>query len=204
MSIKLVSTGGGSVTLDVPSTASDYTLTAPARTATVLADDGSGKIRKADLPSGTVLQVVNTVLTSATSVSSGGSFGEITGLATSITPISTSSRILVMLSLSGGTDNGYRAGINLVRNSTDIFKGDSAGSRTRTTIFAKNLDAANQASYHMAFSAVDSPSTTSSITYKVYASVENTSTFYVNRSAADSDSTSHYRAASSLIVMEIA
>jgi hypothetical protein len=169
-----------------------------------LIDPSTGKVLDASAPSGSVIQVVNTVLTSATSVSSGGSFGEITGLATSITPISASSKIVVMLSLSGSTEVGYRAGINLVRNSTDLFKGDAAGSRTRTTIFAKNLDSANQASYHMAFSAVDSPNTTSSITYRVYASVENSATFYVNRSVSDSDSTSHYRPASSLILMEIA
>ena len=52
MPVKLNSTGGGSVTLTTPSTASDFTLTAPAQTATLITnssgvlDIGSGQIYK--------------------------------------------------------------------------------------------------------------------------------------------------------------
>ena len=41
MPVKLNSTGGGSVTLTTPSTASDYTLTMPASTATVATTTGT-------------------------------------------------------------------------------------------------------------------------------------------------------------------
>jgi hypothetical protein len=44
MPVKLSSTGGGSVTLTTPSTASDFTLTMPAATGSVVAADGSGNI----------------------------------------------------------------------------------------------------------------------------------------------------------------
>jgi hypothetical protein len=44
MPVKLNSTGGGSVTLTTPSTASDFTLTMPAATGSVVAADGSGNI----------------------------------------------------------------------------------------------------------------------------------------------------------------
>jgi hypothetical protein len=44
MPVKLNSTGGGSVTLTTPSTATDYTLTMPAATGAVVAADGSGNI----------------------------------------------------------------------------------------------------------------------------------------------------------------
>ena len=52
MPVKLNSTGGGSVTLTTPATASDFTLTAPAQTATLITnssgvlDIGSGQIYK--------------------------------------------------------------------------------------------------------------------------------------------------------------
>ena len=52
MSVKLNSSGGGSVTLQEPTTASDFTLTLPAQTATVITDSsailniGSGQIYK--------------------------------------------------------------------------------------------------------------------------------------------------------------
>lgn len=41
MPIKLKSTGGGSVTLDVPSTGSDFTLIIPANNATLVSANGS-------------------------------------------------------------------------------------------------------------------------------------------------------------------
>jgi hypothetical protein len=44
MPVKLSSIGGGSVTLTTPSTASDFTLTMPAATGSVVAADGSGNI----------------------------------------------------------------------------------------------------------------------------------------------------------------
>jgi hypothetical protein len=44
MPIKLKSTGGGDVTLDVPFTASTYTLTLPAQTGTVITSDGSNNV----------------------------------------------------------------------------------------------------------------------------------------------------------------
>lgn len=44
MPVKLNSSGGGSVTLDTPSTASTFTLTLPAATGTAIYADGSGNI----------------------------------------------------------------------------------------------------------------------------------------------------------------
>lgn len=52
MPIKLKSTGGGDVTLDVPSTASTYTLTAPARTGNIITSADSGTITQGMIASG--------------------------------------------------------------------------------------------------------------------------------------------------------
>jgi hypothetical protein len=94
MALKLKSAGNGSVTLDVPNTASDYTLTVPNRTATVLADDGSGKVRKADLPSGSVLQVVVSNVTANFNTTS-SSYVHASNHSLSITTSSNNSKILL-------------------------------------------------------------------------------------------------------------
>ena len=51
---------------------------------------------------------------------------------------------------------------------------------------------------------LDSPSSTSSLTYKVQAGAEGGYTVYVGRNAGDSDSAAVYRVSSSITVMEIA
>lgn len=169
-----------------------------------LASAVSGTLPDGSAPSGSVIQVVQTVLTSATSVNTSSGYIEITGLATTITPISASSRILVMMTISASATNGFRSGVKLVRNSTDIFLGDAAGSRTRATVFQKNTDSSNQAAYNPTFIGLDSPATTSAVTYRIFATAENTGLFYINQTAGDADGPTHYRAASSLTLMEIA
>ncbi len=54
MPIKLNSSGGGSVTLDVPSTASAFTLTAPARTGNIITNNDTGTISSGMIASGAV------------------------------------------------------------------------------------------------------------------------------------------------------
>lgn len=52
MPIKLNSTGGGSVSIDVPSTASTYTLTAPARTGTIITSADSNTVTQTMVQTG--------------------------------------------------------------------------------------------------------------------------------------------------------
>ena len=54
MPIKLNSSGGGSVTLDVPSTASDFTATMPANTGTVITTGSTAAVTQGMLASGVV------------------------------------------------------------------------------------------------------------------------------------------------------
>jgi hypothetical protein len=110
MPIKLNSSGGGSVTIDVPSTASAFTLTAPAASANLLTSS-SQSIPKAALPTGSVLQIVQFEDNvhrswSGTGRSSlfvvPGPFGDGTMF---ITRISNTSKILVDVRLLTGCDN---------------------------------------------------------------------------------------------------
>lgn len=52
MPIKLITTGGGSVTLDANSTASNYTLTAPARSGNIITSADSNTVTQGMLASG--------------------------------------------------------------------------------------------------------------------------------------------------------
>jgi hypothetical protein len=52
MPIKLNSTGGGSVSIDVPSTASSYTLTAPARSGTIITSADANTVTQAMVQTG--------------------------------------------------------------------------------------------------------------------------------------------------------
>jgi hypothetical protein len=207
MSIKLVSTGGGSVTLDVPSTASDYTLTAPARTATVLADDGSGKIRKADLPSGSVIQVVTTFKNDVFSASlSGGSFTDITGFSVTITPTSSSNKILVLANY-GLSASSPAVASRLLRNGTLISNGSVSGARVSASSPSVTNAGDTNRGVPTSIHYLDSPSTTSAVTYKLQIGAiepSGTHTCWFNTSGGDTDAGYIARMGSSITVMEIA
>jgi hypothetical protein len=162
-------------------------------------------IPKAALPTGSVLQVVQTVLTSVASLS-GSSFNEVTGLATAITPTSSSSKILIIPSIDYSIRVGYRAGFLLVRGNTNILLGDTAGSRIRTSQLGRFFDTPDQMVCQANRVYLDSPATTSSTTYRFYLSAENSTseTIYINRTVSDADTNSHYRGTSTIILMEIA
>jgi len=193
MSIKLVSTGGGSVTIAEPNTASDFTLSVPAATANLLTNRTAG----------TVLQVVSATK-SDTFTTSSTSYTDITGLSVSITPTSASNRILVITAVnSSATASGWNSFFRMMRDSTPIFIGNSAGSRTLSSF--QHYLGNNQDIRCLTASFLDSPNTTSSVTYKVQtASQSGGGSVTVNMTGADGDSASQGRTASSITVMEIA
>jgi hypothetical protein len=144
--------GTGTLTIAAPNTNSDFTLTLPTNTGTLLSTKSAG----------TVLQVVQATTTTPTSTTS-TSFVT-TSLAASITPTSSSSKILVF---ANGTVNGNSTGVQPVftiyRGATNI--GDSV--RGFGQIY--NAGAALNAMGTMQY--LDSPATTSSTTYTVYMKV---------------------------------
>lgn len=143
----------------------------------------SGKVRGSLQPAGSVLQVVQTVKSDTFSVSS-TTFTDITGLSVSITPISTTSKILIMVTGHMGY-YAYHGALRLLRDSTVVGKGDLAGSRPQSMVTVLTYTANSAEYYHIipfASNFLDSPSTTSPITYKLQlASYTNTAT-YINRS----------------------
>jgi hypothetical protein len=163
----------------------------------------TGKLASSSMPTGSVLQVVSTTKSDTWSASL-PNWADITGMSVSITPTSSTSKIYVMVVLSytttGNASNGYR----LVRNSTPISIGNAAGNRPLFS--GMSADGNINTSWIMSSSTnyLDSPATTSSVTYKLQAFGTYNGTFYVNMSSADRDATQYdARSVSSITVMEI-
>jgi hypothetical protein len=144
--------------------------------------------------SGQVPVQVQSATTTAVFSSSSASFVDITGLSVTITPTSASSKILILANVSGGasSSNGQ---INLVRNGTNICQGTSGSSSNATMQFDFPSSYAMQCP---AISYLDSPATTSAVTYKLQLNAGG-STAYVNVRATDNA----LGTTSSITVMEI-
>ena len=153
------------------------------------------------LPTGSVLQVVSSNLTSTAS-GTGTSIVD-TGLTATITPSSTSSKIYVNGYISLGTQT-YFVYCFLVRGSTQILKGDAAGDRPRVTIADSGVGGSSDGLYNMQprpFSYLDSPNTTSATTYKIQIRQYGTQAWYVNRSHHDRDNADYEPRGTSVITL---
>jgi hypothetical protein len=169
----------------------------------------SGYVPYANLPAGSVLQVVSSTKTDA-GTSTATSYTDITGLTLSITPKSSSSKILLFASVVASVENTNARGIALkfAGGNTASYIGATAGSRVSAAVGMK-MESTNFNYYFVPFPFnmlyLDSPATTSAITYSVQAKATNGSaTIYFNQAGQDSDNASHIRTASTITAMEIA
>jgi hypothetical protein len=151
-----------------------------------------------------VLQVVSTTKTDTYTMSS-QTYTTVTGLTATITPTSTTSKILIVGSLSGIGDSGTSRGVaRIVRDTTGLAVGDTAGSRVSGTVQLPIISAATADIFSQTLTFLDSPSSTSALVYGIQIRVNDTpSTIYVNRSKSDSNSGSDARVVSTITVMEI-
>jgi hypothetical protein len=139
---------------------------------------------------GKVLQVVQAVKTDSFTTSS-ATYVDVTGLSVSITPSSTSNKVLVFATLMfnmGGSGTDRVVGYNLTRESTSIFS-----SVWRTYDYGTSgvyVAIASPISY------LDSPSSTSALTYKIQIAK--------NAGANDAGVNTESGSSSSIIAMEIA
>ena len=139
-----------------------------------------------------ILQVVSTIKTDTfTATPAAFTYVDITGFELTITPSSTSSKIMVIASMMVGS--GARARGRLVRDSTPI------GVHANGNTFGFESSAASEA-WHPSISFLDSPVTTSSVTYKVQMTTGTAGqAVYVNQAAGG-----NYRGTSQLTLMEVA
>jgi len=144
------------------------------------------------MPTGSVIQVVSALISSEfTSTSSTYSNTPVT---LAITPSATSSKVLVMITLGGciSWNNDTYLQAALFRDSSEIFVLEATGGETDST--------AKSGYGSVACSHLDSPSSTSAVTYLVKGASANNNS-YVRFNA---DGPNSRRADSSITLMEIA
>lgn len=164
----------------------------------------SGGITQGSMPAGSVLQVQSTTKTSVFSTTS-TSYTDVTGLTVSITPTSSSSKILILVSVSLGAGN-ILTSARLVRNSTALAVGDAAGSRIQTSVAyvgGGGVSGIDGMAPVQNITYLDSPATTSSTTYKIQMQVSS-GTGYLNQASDDQNAAYRPRMSSTITVMEIA
>lgn len=174
--------GTGVLTVTSPNTNSNYTLTLPANTGTLLTTASAG----------TVLQVVQG--TSSTQVINNTNTYADSGLSATITPSSTSSKILVIASVpyTCGTNGGnVEINFQVLRSATGVFE----------TISGINPSSIVQLFWIAGISYLDSPSTASSVTYKIQFKERTSSSRYGNTAVMPVFNT---QSTGSIIVLEIA
>ena len=160
-----------------------------------------------NLDAGKILQVKQTTKIDTFTTSS-QSYTDVTGLSVSITPASSSNKILIILDIKvgAGHEDAAFAG-RLVRGSTAIYVGNASGASGRTLGSFGTSRQSGNAGYDIIQDRqavfLDSPSTTSSTTYKVQVQGNNGRDTLVNRTYDDSDDDYTPRVASSITVMEV-
>lgn len=150
-------------------------------------------VGRTNLPAGSVLQVVNATFGTYTTTSSTSPVD--TGLTASITPTSSSSKILAFASINGieRGNNNVVGRFLLVRNSTTILSFENA---IFSAAASGGISWSNTSTTYL-----DSPATTSATTYKVQFNVSaGSGTLYINNYSTGGSGTTNC----TLTIMEIA
>ena len=216
--IKLPHASGNSMSIAAPATnpSGDLELKLPATIGTagqVLRNSSTpGTLEFGTLSAGKILQVVSNTKTDIYSSTTAQSWTDIGGVdqagsgsifAVKITPSATSSKILINTSIHYGMDDGYDMILfRIMRGSTAIAIGDAANNRPRGT--SSSDPKSDATTGNACFMHLDSPSSTSELTYNIEFWAYHGNTFYVNRSYRHHDDANYdYVAASNITVMEV-
>tara|TARA_R100000742_G_C4253654_1_gene71737 strand:+ start:32 stop:550 length:519 start_codon:yes stop_codon:yes gene_type:complete len=170
---------------------------------TIYFGDGTSQASAGITTGGKVLQVTAGTKTSAASYNTSGNWTDI-GLSESITPSSSSHKILIRWYIGKVASNDWSGATRLLRGSTVIGAGDADGNRTPIgTSFSRAVNDDHWDGTSMVW--LDSPSTTSSTTYKIQVNSTSNATIYVNRGHSDGNDADVYagRSASAIILSEI-
>lgn len=168
----------------------------------------TGTLAKARMPSGSVLQVVSVNDTNQYVFNSGSmnqyTYYDVTSLTASITPTSSSSKILVLIEICASqANNVYTAFFRAQRNGTTIGVGVNGSYGGTGTSGMRTSDGGEIGTVSINY--LDSPATTSSTTYKVQVCNSGGSSYpsFVNR-PANSSTGWEQSGASTITLMEIA
>jgi hypothetical protein len=160
---------------------------------------------------GQIIQVISVNKTDTFTSTATGTGTDVTGMSVAITPSSTSNKILVMCSVNIAVGGAGQAdilrGLKVVKviggsttNSSPVA--DASGDEGLFTVFNQRSPYDTNGVLHSTMQYLDSPSTTSAITYKLQfgtGALAQAGTIYINRTDADN----YMRGASTITVMEV-
>jgi hypothetical protein len=163
-------------------------------------------IPRGGLPSGAsggIIQMKQTIRTSTFSQSVGQGNESDVLCPVTITPQSSSNKILVMITGEMALNTTHGRCFTMKRGSTSICIGDADGSRSRRTSGGSSTNSSSPSPVVMTF--LDSPSTTSTLTYGFTLSHNENGTLTVKLNMTDSDTNGSHiaRYASTCTVMEV-
>jgi hypothetical protein len=144
---------------------------------------------------GTVLQTVQTVLNTTTSTTS-ATATDVVGFSVTITPTSTTNKVLVTVNLNVGFLSADDTSFLLLRNGTSISIGTGGTNNVSSYKRGNIISDVGQDTVDIVF--LDSPATTSAITYKMQYFTR-VGTLFVNRRGNDNA----FNVSSSITVQEI-
>ena len=156
---------------------------------------------------GTILQVVQTVKTDtfSESVAQGAVSGD--AISGSITPSSSSSKVLVIVQISASFTAPSGHAYLYRDNAVSAYRGDASGSRVRAvTSITGGTTVDTLSAFSGSIVYLDSPATTSSIDYSLRLghAASSTVSVFLNRSSGDNDLNRTIRGASSITMIEVA
>jgi len=147
---------------------------------------------------GKVLQVVSTTKVDVFS-STSTSYTDITGLSASVTPSNSSNKILVFCNASTSVSGDNNAHLQLLRESTVIANGTD-GTIGAFAAINGNSTGFRYSTAQQSISFLDTPSTTSAITYKIQIKSDDVGiTTYINRRGLNT----YLSGSSSITLMEV-
>ena len=162
---------------------------------------------------GGLVQTISTTKSDTFSASLNNSFTDITGLTATITPTSSSNKVLITCSINYGSTTGYPPVFRLYRtisggSATLIGAGTAAGSRQSANTAPQQQGASNDKNrgMHTTINFLDSPSTTSSTTYKINGGIlQAAGVLQINTSGTSFDRDAVYiaRTTSTITIQEV-
>ena len=174
MTLKLNGSTSGSVSIDAPASTTDgadITFKLPVADGSanqVLKTDASGNLGWATDQGGKIVQVVHAHITDHM-YSTATSYTDLTGVTASITPTSSSNKVLIQCNLSISKYDNHSFIARIVRDGSAITGAGGlaeSGHANQTDGVWWNIRTGNYFLSSGALSYLDSPATTSSVTYK--------------------------------------
>lgn len=184
--------GTGVFTLTSPNGNTDRALNIP---------DADGTIDRLQR-AGNILQVVQVQKTDTFTSTGTTAFVNVPGLSLSITPSSAASKVLMIMTIQWG-GNGY-GGWRALRNGTPINVGNAEGTTVQATGWSRITYVQTQ--YTGGTFWLDTPNTTSAVTYSVQVGSPYATTYFntINTGQSTADNTLNGRTASTITLMEVA